>query len=207
ALKKTTMWAKRGMEFWKGAGSPNALFAIVQGGMYKELRALSADQLTELDFPGYALGGLSVGEPAEMMYEMAHHTVPLLPGDRPRYVMGVGTPENIVELVGMGVDMFDCVMPTRNARNGQLFTSQGTMNISNAAFTMDDSPIDPECRCYTCRSYSRAYLKHLYKTRELLAYRLNTIHNLHFYLNLMEEIRNAITEDRFNEFKKKFADH
>ncbi|MBF0199706.1 MAG: tRNA guanosine(34) transglycosylase Tgt [Desulfamplus sp.] len=204
ALEKTTMWASRGMEFWKKAGAPNALFGIVQGGMYKELRALSARQLVELDFPGYALGGLSVGEPTEMMYEIAHHTIPLLPIDKPRYVMGVGTPENIIELVAMGVDMFDCVMPSRNARNGQLFTEQGTMNISNAAFTMDDAPVDSACSCYTCRNYSRAYLKHLYKTRELLSYRLNTIHNLHFYLNLMNGIRNSIAGGTFKEFKNSF---
>ena len=211
ALKKTTMWARRGIEFWRQTVFPNmpnnmsnALFGIVQGGMYKELRTLSAQQLEELDFPGYAVGGLSVGEPAPLMYEMADHTVPLLPHDKPRYVMGVGTPENLVEMVGMGVDMFDCVMPSRNARNGQLFTERGTMNISNAAFRLDDAPVDENCQCYTCQSYSRAYLRHLYKSRELLAYRLNTIHNLNFYLNLMGNIRQSITDGSFQTFKKAF---
>ncbi|SLM29308.1 tRNA-guanine transglycosylase [Desulfamplus magnetovallimortis] len=204
ALKKTTMWAERGLEFWRDNGKPNALFGIVQGGMYKELRSLSAKQLEDLDFPGYAIGGLSVGEPTEMMYEMADHTAPLLPYEKPKYVMGVGTPENLVELVGMGVDMFDCVMPSRNARNGQLFTSGGTLNISNAAFKMDEAPVDESCNCYTCRNYSRAYLRHLYKSRELLAYRLNTIHNLHYYLTLMANIRQAVAQGSFNLFKKSF---
>ncbi|MBF0572970.1 MAG: tRNA guanosine(34) transglycosylase Tgt [Desulfamplus sp.] len=228
ALNKTTKWAKRGLDFWRSKcleatsssslsslsspsllpksayGLPNSLFGIVQGGMYKELRAISAEQLIELDFPGYAVGGLSVGEPTELMYEIAQHTVPLLPSDKPRYVMGVGTPENLIEMVAMGVDMFDCVMPSRNARNGQLFTEQGTINISNAGFKLDSDPIDKNCGCYTCKSYSRAYLRHLYKSRELLAYRLNTIHNLHFYLNLMKQIRKSIEDGDFIEFKKNF---
>ncbi|MBF0411237.1 MAG: tRNA guanosine(34) transglycosylase Tgt [Desulfamplus sp.] len=221
ALKKTTQWAKRGLDFWKSqclesaeslqvsslssesytSGFPNALFGIVQGGMYKELRSISAEQLVELGFPGYAVGGLSVGEPTDLMYEIADHTVPLLPYNKPRYVMGVGTPENLVEMVGMGVDMFDCVMPSRNARNGQLFTGEGTINISNAKFRLDSEPIDKNCNCYTCQHYSRAYLRHLYKSRELLAYRLNTIHNLHFYLNLMRQIREAIEGGYFAEFQ------
>lgn len=217
ALRKTTDWARRGMEFWKspenaenaenrvnGGKMGNALFGIVQGGMYKELRTISAEQLAELDFPGYAIGGLSVGEPADLMYEMADHTVPLLPCDRPRYVMGVGTPENLVEMAGMGVDMFDCVMPSRNARNGQLFTEQGTLNISNAAFRFDSSPVDSNCNCYTCRNYSKGYLRHLYKSKELLSYRLNTVHNLHFYLNLMKQVRKSIEDDQFLEFKRDF---
>ena len=204
AMEKTTLWARRGRDHWLETGAVNNLFGIVQGGMYAKLRSLSAAQLTDLDFPGYAVGGLSVGEPTEMMYEMADHTVPLLPRDKPRYVMGVGTPENLVEMVGMGVDMFDCVMPSRNARNGQLFTSRGTINISNAKFRMDDAPIDRNCRCYVCRNYSRAYLRHLYKSRELLSYRLNTIHNLHYYLNLMGDIRLSIREGRFTAFKKEF---
>ena len=204
ALNKTTLWAKRGLTYWREHGAPNALFGIVQGGMYKELRTLSAEQLIDLGFPGYAVGGLSVGEPTELMYEMADHTVPLLPENKPRYVMGVGTPQNLVELVGMGVDMFDCVMPSRNARNGQLFTEKGTINISNATFRLDDASIDETCQCYTCRNYSRAYLRHLYKTRELLAYRLNTIHNLHFYLNLMKEIRAAIRTGTYLTFKRQF---
>jgi len=204
ALNITSMWAKRGFDFWQEKGSLNNLFGIVQGGMYKHLRTLSAGQLTGIDFPGFAIGGLSVGEPKEIMYEMAAHTLPLLPVDKPRYIMGVGTPEDLVELVGMGCDMFDCVMPSRNARNGQLFTSRGTINIPNAKFRLDKAPIDKNCNCYTCRNYSRSYLRHLYKSRELLAYRLNTIHNIYYYLDLMGKMRDAIREDRFLEFKKDF---
>ena len=172
--------------------------------MFSDLRSMSASQLADLDFPGYSIGGLSVGEPTEIMYEMADHTVPLLPFDKPKYIMGVGTPENLVELTAMGVDMFDCVMPSRNARNGQLFTSTGTINISNAKFKIDPEPIDAECTCYTCQNYSRAYLRHLYKSRELLAYRLNTIHNLHYYLDLMQKMRNAINKGQFMAFKQEF---
>ena len=204
ALNKTTAWARRGFDFWQEKGSANSLFGIIQGGMYKHLRSLSARQLTDIDFPGFAIGGLSVGEPKELMYEMADHTLPLLPRDKPRYIMGVGTPENLVELVGMGCDMFDCVMPSRNARNGQLFTSTGTMNIYNAKFRFDKNPIDEACSCYTCQNYSRSYLRHLYKSRELLAYRLNTIHNIYYYTQLMEKMRRAIEQDRFLEFKKDF---
>ena len=185
-------------------GGANNLFGIIQGGMYKQLRTLSAEQLTGIDFPGFAIGGLSVGEPKDLMYEMADHTLPLLPVHKPRYIMGVGTPEDLVELVGMGCDMFDCVMPSRNARNGQLFTSQGTLNISNAKFRLDKGPIDTDCKCYTCQNYSRAYLRHLYKSRELLSYRLNTIHNIYYYLNLMKKMRDAIREDRFLAFKQAF---
>ncbi len=204
ALEKTSIWAKRGFDFWQEKGSVNNLFGIVQGGMYKHLRTLSAQQLTMIDFPGFAIGGLSVGEPKDIMYEMADHTLPLLPSQKPRYIMGVGTPEDLVELTGMGCDMFDCVMPSRNARNGQLFTSRGTMNIPNAKFRFDKGPIDEECNCYTCQNYSRAYLRHLYKSRELLAYRLNTIHNIYYYLDLMEKMRDAIEQGRFLEFKKDF---
>ena len=204
ALKKTTVWAKRGFDFWREKGSVNNLFGIIQGGMYKHLRTLSARQLTDIDFPGFAIGGLSVGEPKELMYEMADHTLPLLPRDKPRYIMGVGTPENLVELVGMGCDMFDCVMPSRNARNGQLFTSTGTMNIYNAKFRFDKNPIDEACSCYTCKNYSRSYLRHLYKSRELLAYRLNTIHNIYYYNQLMGKMRKAIEQNRFLEFKREF---
>ncbi|WP_457553002.1 tRNA guanosine(34) transglycosylase Tgt [Desulfobacula sp.] len=204
ALNKTSMWAKRGFDFWKEKGGVNNLFGIVQGGMLKHLRSLSAEQLTRIDFPGFAIGGLSVGEPKDLMYEMADHTLPLLPVNKPRYIMGVGTPEDLVELVGMGCDMFDCVMPSRNARNGQLFTTFGTVNISNAQYRFDKAPIDTDCDCYTCRNYSRSYLRHLYKSRELLAYRLNTIHNLYYYLDLMGKMRDAIKKGRFLEFKKNF---
>lgn len=204
ALNKTTRWAERGREFWVASGMPNSLFGIVQGGMYPELRRISAEELTALDFPGYSIGGLSVGEPKPLMYEMADHTLPLLPYDKPKYIMGVGTPEDLVELAGMGTDMFDCVMPSRNARNGQLFTSRGTVNIANAQYRLDPAPVDEACSCYTCRNYSRAYLRHLYKSRELLSYRLNTIHNLHYYLELMAQIRTAINQDRYLTFKKEF---
>ena len=204
ALEKTTMWAARGFKFWHKKGAINNLFGIVQGGMFKQLRTLSAAQLCEIDFPGFAIGGLSVGEPKDLMYDMADHTLPLLPDDKPKYIMGVGTPEDLVELTGMGCDMFDCVMPSRNARNGQLFTSKGTINIPNARYKLDKDPIDTDCNCYTCQNYSRAYLRHLYKSRELLAYRLNTIHNLYYYLDLMAQMRAAIKADRFVAFRKDF---
>lgn len=204
-LELTTRWAKRCMDFWtSNRKRDNALFGIVQGGMFKDLRRESAEQLGELDFPGYAIGGLSVGEPKDVMLEMADHTIPLLPYDKPKYIMGVGTPEDLVDLVGLGADMFDCVMPTRNARNGKLFTSFGSINIANSCHTLDESPVDKNCDCYTCRNYSRSYLRHLYKSRELMAYRLNTIHNLHYYLSLMKEIRAAIREDRYVSFRKEF---
>lgn len=204
ALDKTTLWARRGYDYWQDKGAVNNLFGIVQGGMVTRLRSLSAQQLTRIDFPGFAIGGLSVGEPKDLMYEMADHTLPLLPPDKPRYIMGVGTPEDLVELVDMGCDMFDCVMPSRNARNGQLFTSKGTLNISNARFRLDKAPIDTDCNCYTCRNYSRSYLRHLYKSKELLAYRLNTIHNLYYYLDLMGKMRDAIKENSFSAFKRAF---
>jgi queuine tRNA-ribosyltransferase len=205
ALDLTTRWAERCKTHWQArAKAGNALFGIVQGGMYTDLRRRSAEDLVALDFPGYAIGGLSVGEPAATMYEMADHTLPLLPDDRPKYIMGVGTPDDLVELVSLGADMFDCVMPTRNARNGQLFTETGAINISNARFRDDIRPVDSECACYTCRNYSRAYLRHLYMARELFAYRLNTIHNVHFYTHLMARIREAIDENRFEAFKQAF---
>ena len=204
ALNMTTAWAKRGYDHWQEKGGKNNLFGIVQGGMYKELRSKSVEEITAIDFPGFSIGGLSVGEPTDVMYEMAEHTLPLMPRNKPRYIMGVGTPENLVTLSGMGCDMFDCVMPSRNARNGKLFTRFGDINIPNAKFRLDDRPIDDTCGCYTCRNYSRAYLRHLYKSRELLSYRLNTIHNLYYYLDLMAEIREAIKGDRFPEFQRQF---
>jgi queuine tRNA-ribosyltransferase len=170
--------------------------------MFRDLRRISAEQLTEIGFKGYAVGGLSVGEPKDLMMEMAEHALPLLPDDKPKYVMGVGTPEDLIEIVAMGADMFDCVLPTRNARNGQFFTSGGALNISNARFRLDTDPVDPECGCYTCRNFSRAYLRHLYMSKELLAYRLNTIHNVFFYENLMEEIRKAIEKGLFDDYRK-----
>ncbi|MBT3176388.1 MAG: tRNA guanosine(34) transglycosylase Tgt [Desulfobacula sp.] len=204
AVNKTFYWAKRGFDFWQEKGTSNNLFGIIQGGMSKQFRSLSAGQLTGIDFPGFAIGGLSVGEPKDLMYEMADHTLPLMPVHKPRYIMGVGTPEDLVELVGMGCDMFDCVMPSRNARNGQLFTSKGTINIPNARFRFDKDPIDEDCNCYTCQNYSKSYLRHLYKSRELLSYRLNTIHNIYYYLDLMRKMREAIAKDRFLEFKRNF---
>ncbi len=204
AVNKTFYWAKKGFDFWQEKGSMNNLFGIIQGGMSKKMRSLSAEQLSGIDFPGFAIGGLSVGEPKDLMYEMADHTLPLIPDHKPKYIMGVGTPEDLVELVNMGCDMFDCVMPSRNARNGQLFTSKGTINIPNARFRFDKGPIDEECNCYTCQNYSRSYLRHLYKSRELLAYRLNTIHNIYYYLDLMGKIRDAIKNDRFLAFKQNF---
>jgi queuine tRNA-ribosyltransferase len=205
AVVNTARWAKRCKQAWQQtANGHNALFGIVQGGMSRDLRAMSADELVDIGFSGYALGGLSVGEPVEIMIEMADFTLPLLPDNRPKYVMGVGTPENLVELVALGADMFDCVLPTRNARNGQLFTQTGTLNISNSRFKDDTAPPDAGCRCYTCQNYSRAYLRHLYMARELLAYRLNTIHNIYFFIQLMEQIRSAIISDTFETFKRDF---
>ncbi len=205
SLKLTTRWARRCKTAWQEkAGEGNHLFGIVQGGMHTDLRKQSVETTCDIGFSGYAIGGLSVGEPKELMLEMAAHTIPLLPETRPRYIMGVGTPEDLVELVSMGADMFDCVMPTRNARNGQLFTSRGTLNISNACHREDTSPVDENCDCYTCRHYSRAYLRHLYTAREILAYRLNTIHNIHYYLSLTTAMRSAIITDEFDLFKKNF---
>jgi queuine tRNA-ribosyltransferase len=205
ALELTTRWAQRCKTHWETqTGGRNHLFGIVQGGMFADLRKRSAEEIMEIDFPGYAIGGLSVGEPKELMMEMAAHTLPLLPADRPRYIMGVGTPEDLVDLVDMGADMFDCVMPTRNARNGQLFTEKGTINICNARFREDEGPVDSSCGCYTCRHYSRAYLRHLYTAREILAYRLNTIHNVHYFVNLVKAMREAILDGAFDRFKKAF---
>ena len=164
----------------------------------------SLESIAEIGFNGYAVGGLSVGEPKDVMLEVADATIPRLPAHAPRYVMGVGTPEDLVELAGMGADMFDCVMPTRNARNGQLFTARGAINICNARFKYDMEPVGAQCTCYTCRHYSRAYLRHLYMARELLAYRLNTLHNLHYYLNLMQQMRTAIDAGEFDAFKSDF---
>jgi queuine tRNA-ribosyltransferase len=181
-----------------------ALFGIVQGGMEQDLRQKSVADLLEIGFDGYALGGLSVGESPDVMYQVMEWSLPLLPKYSPRYVMGVGTPENLVEAVARGADMFDCVMPTRNARNGVLFTSFGKMSIKQACYIDDDRPIDHECGCYVCRNYSRAYLRHLYQSNEILASVLNTTHNLYYYLHLMQSIRDAITAGRFPELREDF---
>jgi queuine tRNA-ribosyltransferase len=202
ALERTTRWAERCKAVHNR--DDQALFGIVQGGMYRELRERSARELVAMDFPGYSIGGLSVGEPKPLMYEMLDYTVPLLPADKPRYLMGVGSPDCVLEGVIRGVDMFDCVLPTRIARNGTAMTSRGKVVIKNARYTTDFSPLDPACGCYTCRNYSRAYLRHLFKAEEILGLRLMTVHNLHFLLDLMREIRAAIAEDRLMEYKRQF---
>ena len=205
ALELTTHWADRCKQAWlPGTSHQQALFGIVQGGMFKDLRQLSAQALIEMDFNGYAIGGLSVGEPLEVMLDIADYTLPILPHAKPKYVMGVGTPKDLIELVALGADMFDCVLPTRNARNGQMFTRNGSINISNSRFKDDTDPLEPDCTCYTCQNYSRAYLRHLYMAKELLAYRLNTIHNIHFFINLMKQMRTAILADSFDAFKRNF---
>lgn len=202
ASDRTLRWAKRCRAAQKDTGQ--ALFGIVQGGMYPDLRRQSIDALADIGFDGYALGGLSVGETKALMYEMIDATAPHLPQDRPRYLMGVGTPEDLVEGVDRGIDMFDCVMPTRNARNGTFFTSFGKLAIRNARYERDRQPIDPACGCYTCRNFTRAYMRHLFNAGEVLALRLGTLHNLFFYLDLMRKVRQSIAEGRFREFKKEF---
>ncbi len=202
ALARTHAWAER----CRAAQSRDdqALFGIVQGGIFPDLRRRSAKFLVDLDFPGYAIGGLSVGESKEQMYATLDVTVPLLPADKPRYLMGVGAPEDLLEGVARGVDLFDCVLPTRLARNAALLTHTGRINIRNARFERDPAPIEEGCSCYTCRHFSRAYLRHLFKAGEILAARLATIHNVHFLLQLMRDIRAAIAADRFSAFKKAF---
>ncbi len=185
-------------------GPPGGLFGIVQGGMHEALRVASLEALMRLDWPGLAVGGLAVGEPEEERLRVLEATVPLMPADRPRYLMGVGKPEDIVAAVARGIDMFDCVIPTRHARNGHLFTSLGVVNIRNSVHHADLDPLDPACSCYTCRNYSRSYLRHLDRCNEILGSRLNTIHNLHFYLDLMRTVRAAIAEGRFSAFARDF---
>jgi queuine tRNA-ribosyltransferase len=202
STERTTRWAERCLK--AHTRKDQALFGIVQGGMYKDLRAQSARELVGLDFPGYAIGGLSVGEPKPLMYEVLEHTVPLLPKNKARYLMGVGTPDCLIEGVHRGVDMFDCVFPTRVARNGTVMTWQGKLVVKNAEYARDFRPIDTECGCYTCRNFSRAYLRHLFKAEEVLALRLATIHNLYFLLDFMRRMRQAIIEDRFLSFRDDF---
>jgi queuine tRNA-ribosyltransferase len=204
----TTRWAKRCQRAWQDS-SPlydheQALFAIVQGGTFADLRRQSCEQLIALDFPGYAIGGLAVGEPKSAMFDMVALCNELLPKNKPRYLMGVGKPEDLVEAVGLGVDMFDCVIPTRNGRRGQVFTAEGPLNLTNAVFQDDFRPIEEECDCYACRSFTRAYLRHLYQAEEILALRLGSLHNLRFYHRLMEQIRQAIADSNFLEWKKAF---
>lgn len=228
SMELSLRWAERSLKAWRKKG--NGLFGIVQGSTYKDLRREYIERLVEMSsgdpsqaaqddklptsnfqlpasplpnsFSGYSIGGLSVGEPNEVMYDIADFCTDHLPTNKPRYLMGVGTPEDILECIDRGVDMFDCVMPTRNARNGMLFTSHGDISIDNARYTEDESPLDADCTCYTCRRYSRAYIRHLAKSREILASRLSTIHNLHFYLHLIHEARSALSEDRYPEWKK-----
>ncbi len=203
STEMSSRWARRSkIALDKETGG--ALFGIVQGGMFPDLRAASVSDLLEIGFDGYAIGGLSVGEETGLMYDMMDCTLGLLPADRPRYVMGVGTPENLIEGIRRGADMFDCVMPTRNARNGVLFTSFGKISIKQAGYAEDPRPLDPECACYVCRRYSRAYLRHLYKSNEILASVLNTHHNLHYYLDLMRQAREAIEKKVFDRFRKDF---
>jgi queuine tRNA-ribosyltransferase len=203
STERTSRWAERCLKAHERPGD-QALFGIVQGGMHKDLRKQSALDLTSLDFPGYAMGGLSVGEPKPLMYEMLEETIHILPSDKPRYLMGVGSPDALLDGSIRGVDMFDCVLPTRIARNGTLMTSQGRLVVRNAKYTSDFGPLDPECTCYACKNYSRAYIRHLIKADEMFGLRLTTIHNLHFLVHLMAQVREAIREDRLGTFRDQF---
>ena len=224
SLERTLRWARRGRDHFvrlrsQSSGSDpldiagvrplftnagQAQFGIIQGGTFADLRRRSVEETVEIGFEAYAIGGLSVGEPIPEMYDITEQTAPLLPADRPRYLMGVGTPADLVESVARGIDMFDCVMPTRNARNGQLFTSAGRLNIKNAEYADDDNPIDPRCGCYTCRTFSRAYLRHLFHAGEMTAGTLNTLHNLQFYLDTMRRIREAIVFSTLEEVRQEY---
>jgi queuine tRNA-ribosyltransferase len=214
SMERTLRWARRGRDrllALRGGGDGVAIsnpgqaqFGIVQGGVFPDLRHESAQATVAIGFEAYAIGGLSVGEPVDVMYDIVSQTTPFLPEDRPRYLMGTGTPGDLVESVARGIDLFDCVLPTRNARNGQLFTSEGRINIKNARYAEDDRPPDPACRCYTCRSASRAYLRHLFLAGEMTAATLNTLHNLHFYLDTMCRIRESVTFGRFESFRLAF---
>jgi len=210
SIERTTAWAKKAIEYHisqkeKGIGVDQNIFAIIQGGTDKAFRKMSAEQLCALsDFDGFAIGGLSVGEANQDMYDTVEWTTQFMPNDKPRYLMGVGTPEDLIENIDRGVDMFDCVMPTRNARNGTLFTTFGRINIRGAKFKEDPKPLDEACECYTCQNYSRAYLNHLFRSGEMSFFRLASIHNLHYYLNLMREAREAILNDNWIQFKKEF---
>jgi len=209
SIERTTAWAKRSLIHHVSKGAKNNLFAIVQGGVDFEFRKISATSLVDIEYEGYtfdgfAIGGLSVGEENQLMYDTIEFTTPFLPQDKPRYLMGVGTPEDIIEAIDRGIDMFDCVMPTRNARNGYLFTTFGILRIKNAKYKFDEKPIDENCNCYTCQNFSRAYLNHLFKAKELTYFRLATIHNLYYYLNLVKEAREAILNNKFKIFKREF---
>lgn len=202
SMELSLRWAQRSKDAHKG--NLNALFGIVQGGMYEDLREVSVNGLTSIGFDGYAIGGLSVGEPKEDMIRILDHTAPLIPENKPRYLMGVGKPEDLVEGVRRGIDMFDCVMPTRNARNGHLFVTNGVIKIRNARHKTDTGPLDPQCDCYTCKNYSRAYLHHLDKCNEILGSQLNTMHNLRFYQRVMQGLRDAIEQGKLDAFVAEF---
>jgi queuine tRNA-ribosyltransferase len=204
SMELSLRWARRSRDEFDRQENPNALFGIVQGGMYEDLRDASRDGLVAIGFPGYAIGGLSVGEPKEEMLRVLDHVAPRLPADKPRYLMGVGTPEDLVAGVTAGVDMFDCVLPTRNARNGWLFTRHGDVKIRNARHKTDTGPVDPTCDCYACRNFSRAYLHHLQRVNEILGARLATLHNLHYYHVLMAELRAAIAADALPAYVARF---
>ena len=204
AVKKTTEWAKRCREAYPAGSAGNLLFALVQGCTYPDLREASARQLMDIGFEGYAIGGLAVGEPKNLMMRALRTLDPILPQDKPRYLMGVGTPLDILHAIEQGVDMFDCVLPTRNARNGTLYTSEGKINIKRQQYAEDDSPLDPKCNCYACRTFSKAYLRHLFVSQELLAFRLNSLHNLTYFLNMVKGARKAILEGRYAEFKAEY---
>jgi len=204
AMERSMRWAKRSRDRFDGLGNKNALFGIIQGSVYEDLRDISVKGLVEIGFDGYAVGGLAVGEPKEDMHRILEHVCPQIPTDKPRYLMGVGKPEDLVEGVRRGIDMFDCVMPTRNARNGHLFVTDGVVKIRNAKHKSDTSTLDAECDCYTCRNYSRAYLHHLDRCNEILGARLNTIHNLRYYQRLMAGLRKAIEEGKLESFVTDF---
>ncbi len=211
SLALTTRWAERCLAAWRAAeplyGHEQALFAITQGGTYADLRQRSTEELLALDFPGYAVGGLAVGEPKSAMLEMLDLSTLLLPAEKPRYLMGVGKPEDIVNAVALGIDMFDCVIPTRSGRRGQVFTAAGPLNLNNARFKDDFTPIEADCDCYACRTHTRAYLRHLFQAQEILAMRLASLHNLRFYHRLLAAMRAAIAAQAFAEFKRDFFNH
>ncbi|MCL6457852.1 MAG: tRNA guanosine(34) transglycosylase Tgt [Gorillibacterium sp.] len=203
SLERTTRWAERCLQS-HARPTEQSLFGIVQGGMYEDLRKQSARDLTSLDFPGYAIGGLSVGEPKDLMYNVLDYLVPILPDNKPRYLMGVGSPDALIEGSMRGIDMFDCVLPTRIARNGTVMTSNGRLVLRNAKYTEDFGPLDPDCDCYTCQNYSRAYIRHLIKADETFGIRLTSNHNLHFLIQLMKNVRQAIVDDRLGDFRDEF---
>ncbi len=205
SMRMSLRWARRSREAFDALENPNALFGIVQGGMFEALRDESLAGLEDIGFQGYAIGGLSVGEPKEDMLRILKHVAPKLPANTPRYLMGVGTPEDLVDGVAQGIDMFDCVMPTRNARNGWLFTRFGDVKIRNAKYRDDTQPLDPSCSCHTCANFSLSYLHHLQRSNEITGSRLNTLHNLHFYLTIMQEMREAIAAGRFQAWRTQFA--